>query len=206
MIGGAGQSGMPAYVRSGWRRGHLALVFALVLGFFWPVTAMAQDDRFNGTVILIRHALAPGTGDPAQFDLKDCRTQRNLDATGRRQARAIGQRLQAAALDFAGVYSSEWCRCLETAQLLGLGPVTPFHGLNSFYEGHVPRAATLAALEAKIASLPKTGKPVVMVTHFVTISALTNLAIESGGMVLLDLGTGKAREISLAAFAAPTGG
>jgi broad specificity phosphatase PhoE len=204
--GGTDWISLPLLVWPVYRQGLVGLVFALVLGVAWSSASLAQDDRFNGTVILIRHALAPGTGDPAQFDLKDCRTQRNLDETGRRQARAIGMQLQAAAVEFAAVYSSEWCRCLETAQLLGLGPVTPFHGLNSFYEGHAPRAATLAALDAKIASLPKDGKPIVMVTHFVTISALTNLAVSSGGMVLLDLGTGTAREITPAAFAASTGG
>ena len=99
-----------------------------------PATA-DNGDRFAGPVLFMRHALAPGTGDPSGFLVDDCRTQRNLDETGRRQARAIGAKLAAANLAFSGIYSSYWCRCLETAQILGLGAVTPFDGLNSFFQG-----------------------------------------------------------------------
>ena len=123
------------------------------------------------------------------FDLNDCRTQRNLDETGRRQARAIGKRIAAAKLNLAGIYSSEWCRCLETAQLLDLGAVTPFNGLNSFYQNLAPRDATLAKLTLKLANLPRDGAPVIMVTHYVTIQAVANIAVPSGGAVLYDLTT-----------------
>ena len=162
--------------------------------------AIAAETRFDGTVIFLRHALAPGNGDPKTFDLNDCRTQRNLDETGRQQARAIGKRIAAAKLNLAGIYSSEWCRCLETAQLLDLGAVTPFDGLNSFYQNHAPRDATLAKLTVKLNNLPRDGAPVIMVTHYVTIQAVTNIAVPSGGAVLYDLTTGYASELSLAAF------
>ena len=162
--------------------------------------AIAAETRFDGTVIFLRHALAPGNGDPKTFDLNDCRTQRNLDETGRRQARAIGKRIAAAKLNLAGIYSSEWCRCLETAQLLDLGAVTPFDGLNSFYQNHFPRDATLAKLNLKLANLPRNDAPVIMVTHFVTIKAIANIAVPSGGAVLYDLTTGYARELSPADF------
>ena len=186
---------------------YLLLAFAsgLVLALTLTNTSFATDKRFDGKVIFIRHALAPGNGDPANFNLKDCRTQRNLDETGRQQARAIGKRLVASGLEFAAIYSSEWCRCLETAQLLGLGPVTPFNGLNSFFEDHVPREPTLAKLAEKLADLPVDGKPIIMVTHFVTISAVSNIAVSSGGMMMLDLETGIARHIALAAFDPPEG-
>jgi phosphohistidine phosphatase SixA len=179
-----------------WKAGGLLAI--LLLAVTLPVKA--DDGRFDGTVIFLRHALAPGNGDPANFNLKDCQTQRNLDETGRMQARGIGKRIAAANLDLAGVYSSEWCRCLETALLLDLGPVTPFSGLNSFYENHAPRDATLAKLQAKLDSLPRDGAPVIMVTHYVTIQAITNIAVPSGGAVLFDLATGYARELSLLAF------
>ena len=162
--------------------------------------AIAAETRFDGTVIFLRHALAPGNGDPKTFDLNDCRTQRNLDETGRRQARAIGKRIAAAKLNLAGIYSSEWCRCLETAQLLDLGAVTPFDGLNSFYQNHAPRDATLAKLTVKLSNLPRDGAPVIMVTHYVTIQAVTNIAVPSGGAVLYDLTARSGRELSLAAF------
>ncbi len=181
------------------RFGKLAALLSILL---WTVTlpVLADDGRFDGTVIFLRHALAPGNGDPANFNLKDCATQRNLDETGRMQARGIGKHIAAANLILAGVYSSEWCRCIETALLLDLGPVTPFSGLNSFYENHAPRDATLAKLRAKLDSLPRDGAPVIMVTHYVTIQATTNITVPAGGAVLFDLATGYARELSLSAF------
>lgn len=69
-------------------------------------------------VVLMRHAVAPGTGDPAGFELDDCSTQRNLSERGREQARATGERFRANGVTDAAVYSSQWCRCLETARLL----------------------------------------------------------------------------------------
>ena len=162
--------------------------------------AIASETRFDGTVIFLRHALAPGIGDPKNFSRDDCQTQRNLNEIGRRQARVIGQRIAAAKLNVAGIYSSEWCRCLETARLLGLGDVTPFDGLNSFYQNHFPRDATLAKLNLKLANLPRNDAPVIMVTHFVTIKAIANIAVPSGGAVLYDLTTGYARELSPADF------
>ncbi len=181
------------------RLGQLAGLLFLISWLFGSV-AIASDTRFDGTVIFLRHALAPGIGDPKNFNKDDCRTQRNLDEIGRRQARAIGQRIAAAKLNLAGIYSSEWCRCLETARLLDLGAVTPFDGLNSFYQNHSPRDATLAKLNSKLANLPQNGAPVIMVTHYVTIQAVANIAVPSGGAVLYDLTTGYARELSLADF------
>lgn len=181
------------------RLGRLAGLFFLISWLFGSL-AIASETRFEGTVIFLRHALAPGNGDPKNFDLNDCHTQRNLDETGRRQARAIGKRIAAAKLNLAGIYSSEWCRCLETALLLDLGAVTPFDGLNSFYQNYVPRDATLAKLNSKLANLPHNGETIIMVTHYVTIQAVANIAVPSGGAVLYDLATGYARELSLTAL------
>ena len=89
---------------------------------------------------------------------------------------------------------------LETAQLLALGAVTPFDGLNSFYQSFAPRDTTLAKLKSKLDNLPRDGAPVIMVTHYVTIQAVANIAVPSGGAVLYDLTTGYGSELSLAAF------
>lgn len=184
------------------RLGRLVGLFFLITSFF-SVSTTASETRFDGTVIFLRHALAPGNGDPKNFDLNDCHTQRNLDEIGRRQARAIGKRIAAAKLKLAGIYSSQWCRCLETARLLDLGPVTQFDGLNSFFQNHAPRDTTLAKLTSKLDHLPQDGAPVIMVTHYVTIQAVANIAVPSGGAVLYDLTTGYARELPLAAFSPP---
>ena len=79
--------------------------------------------KAGGHILMIRHALAPGTGDPANFRIGDCSTQRNLDDRGRKQARAIGDWLRSKSITSARVYSSQWCRCLETAERLEMGSV-----------------------------------------------------------------------------------
>jgi broad specificity phosphatase PhoE len=145
-----------------------------------------------GRVLLLRHAQAPGFGDPPNFELSDCATQRNLDAGGRAQATGLGRRLAAAGVAGALVYSSQWCRCLETARLLALGPVEELPALNSFFGRPEERDAKIAALRAFLETLPPDGPPVVLVTHHVTIGALTGLSAASGGGVILALnGTGR---------------
>lgn len=140
-----------------------------------------------GRVLLLRHALAPGTGDPPGFRIDDCSSQRNLDPTGRQQARALGRRLAAAGVSSASLYSSQWCRCLETARLLDLGPVQPLPALNSFYGRAAERAARMAALRTFLARLPVDGRPVVLVTHQMTINEFTGAGTPSGGGSLFQL-------------------
>ena len=90
--------------------------------------ALWRAVRAGRAVAIMRHALAPGTGDPAGFRLDDCSTQRNLSAAGRQQAREIGARFRAHGIERARVFSSQWCRCRETAEGLGLGAVAALPG------------------------------------------------------------------------------
>ena len=188
-----------------WTRHHPRHFWLIALALLWPLLASPpaaadNSDRFGGTVMFMRHALAPGMGDPDNFSINNCNTQRNLDDTGRAQARAIGTKLAAANIKFSAIYSSYWCRCLETAQLLGLGAVTPFDGLNSFFQNHAPRDATLAKLRQKLDSLSPSAPATLMVTHAVTIRAITGLSVASGGVVIYDLKTGTARELALSSL------
>jgi len=148
-----------------------------------PLTELAKPGR----VLMLRHALAPGVGDPAKFELRDCATQRNLDATGRAQAAELGKRLAKAGVARAKVYSSQWCRCLETARLLEIGPVEELPQLNSFFRRAEAREPQTAALRDFLAKLPADGPPVVLVTHQVVISAVTGRGAVSGGGVILAL-------------------
>ena len=148
-----------------------------------PLAELTQPGR----VLMLRHAHAPGTGDPENFRLGDCRTQRNLDARGRAQAAALGARLKQAGVSRARVYASQWCRCLETARLLDLGPVEPLPALNSFFDRPHERETKVAALRAFLAGLASDGPPVVLVTHQVTITAITGRYMGSGTGVLLAL-------------------
>jgi len=168
----------------------------LVLAFAAHAAGPQAPDALArpGRVLMLRHANAPGIGDPRNFRLGDCSTQRNLDAAGRAQAAQLGARLAKAGVARAKVYSSQWCRCLETARLLKLGPVTELPALNSFFERAQDRDARVAALRTFLARLPPDGPPVVLVTHQVTITALTGDFTPSGGGVIFELnGSGTPR-------------
>jgi broad specificity phosphatase PhoE len=165
----------------------------VMLGGVTPLHAESEDAKAlaelakPGRVLMLRHALAPGFGDPPEFKIGDCATQRNLDAVGRRQARLLGARMRAAGIHKARVYSSQWCRCLETAHLLEFGKATPLPALNSFFGRSEKRAPQLAAVGELLAQLPQDGAPVVLVTHQVVISGITDRAVGSGGGYVLRL-------------------
>jgi phosphohistidine phosphatase SixA len=165
------------------------LTFMVLLA---PPGAAADDSLAaklteGGHVLMIRHAYAPGSGDPADFTVGDCTTQRTLNDRGRDQARAIGDWLRSRRVASARVYSSQWCRCLETAELLGLGPVTELPALNSFFQRPQDREPNLAALRRFLADQVADGSLIVLVTHFVTISAIAGQGVSSGDGVVLQL-------------------
>ena len=170
------------------RRDLLRCVFAAGLGAAVLPAAGAAQSAAGGTsglIVLMRHAEAPGVGDPPGLRLGDCATQRNLDDSGRAQARRVGERLRAFGIRQARVLSSQWCRCLETARLLGLGPVEELPALNSFFGRAGAGDAHVAGVRRFLAGLPAGGAPVVLVTHQVNITALTGVHPASGEAVLL---------------------
>lgn len=165
-----------------------ALAAALIL---LPLRPQAQEEGWAalqrpGVVVLLRHARAPGTGDPSEFRLGDCATQRNLDAAGREQARRIGDTLRAR--DFAPdeILTSRWCRCRDTADLLDLGPVEPFPPLDSFFRDRSTAEAQTRAVLAHLAARPE-GTESLLVTHQVNITALTGIYPSSGEAIIAEL-------------------
>ena len=143
----------------------------------------------NGAIVVFRHANAPGIGDPPGMRLDDCATQRNLDAQGREQARRIGERLRQHNVAVGAVWSSQWCRTRQTAELIESGPVREVPAFNSFFgdPARVP-AQTAAARELLLAW--RGPGALVVVTHQVNISAITGGATASGeGIVLRRMGT-----------------
>lgn len=161
-------------------------VFAACGAALADTIALAELGK-PGRALMLRHALAPGTGDPPGFRLDDCATQRNLDDRGRQQATRLGARLAGAGIKSASIYASQWCRCQETARLLQLGTVNALPALNSFYERPTERDANIAALRAFLAKLPVDGPPVILVTHQFTINAFTDAGTPSGGGSLFQL-------------------
>ncbi len=153
-----------------------------------------NDVRDGGYAVLLRHALAPGTGDPPEFELGDCSTQRNLSAAGQEQARRIGERLRELGLGDAPVFTSQWCRSSDTAYLLGLQPPEPLPALNSFFGRSQRRDQQMAALRRFLAA-HREGLTVVLVTHQVNITAATDVYPSSGEAVVTRILEGGALEV-----------
>lgn len=159
----------------------------LVLFLLLPGVAHANDWAAleePGAMAIMRHALAPGTGDPAAFEIGDCSTQRNLDDRGRAQARAIGAAFRERGIAFDRVLTSQWCRCRETADLLDLGEVSDAPALNSFFQDRSTRAKQTEEARALIA---EASGPMMLVTHQVNISALTGQFTRSGEVLVIRL-------------------
>ncbi len=190
------------------RRVLTALVFcAITLGLSSPPRAQGMSEaalwqavRDGEAFAIMRHALAPGTGDPASFDVADCATQRNLNGEGRDQARAIGQRFRDQGIGSAAVFSSAWCRCQDTAELLDLGEVTVLPSLNSFYQ-RSGRAEQTEATRQWLRNY-EGQRPLVLVTHQVNISALMGDFTRSGETLVGRIGEDGAIEF-LGSLGAP---
>lgn len=153
-------------------------------------SALWEKVKSGQHVVLMRHALAPGFSDPANFKVDDCSTQRNLSDTGRKQAQAIGERFKSAGINKAEVYSSQWCRCLETARLLGLGEVQALPIINSFFEQRSLEGDQTQALREWLLK-QDLSKPTVLVTHQVNITAISGVFPAPGEMVILSVESGK---------------
>ena len=139
--------------------------------------------NISANVIFLRHALAPGVGDPENFIKEDCSTQRNLNDKGRLQARLIGNYLRSTNLKFSQILTSEWCRCIDTAKELNLGQWTTFSGLNSFFQEYEKKDQVMNKLQKKLGSLGYSDLAL-FVTHQVVISEQTGIVPRSGEMVL----------------------
>lgn len=176
------------------KRFIFALVFAVFVSIL-PNQAVARDlaiwDKLQGTnprgyVLLMRHALAPGVGDPENFKLGDCSTQRNLSDQGRQDAREIGEWLKRRDIPILRVESSRWCRARETAELLGIGKVRANKNLDSLFEDADPIGDPQTAnIRKRIVAHRQTRGLLVMVGHFVNVSAVTGVGLESGEGVLV---------------------
>ena len=147
---------------------------------------IALDALRSGGALLLRHALTePGIGDPPGFRLNDCSTQRNLSVAGRTQARAAGNALRARGVTVDAVYSSAWCRCIDTAkEMFPELHVEVLPALNSFFAGQGDRERQTAALHQWITALDG-GRRVALVTHQVNVLALTGDNLAMGEAVVV---------------------
>jgi phosphohistidine phosphatase SixA len=153
-------------------------------------------DNLEANVIFLRHAVAPGSGDPENFDLMNCKTQRNLNESGRIQALTLGDFFRSSGVKFDNIFSSAWCRCKETTDLLNLGNWQIFNGLNSFFQGYADKKTTLRLLDEKLLDFSN-NELNLLVTHQVVITAVTGEIPPSGGIVIYNSETGASKLISL---------
>lgn len=143
-------------------------------------TAALAALQTPGHALLVRHALAPGHNDPAGFDLSQCHRQRNLDATGRAQAVRMGEWLRAQGVTPSIVYSSQWCRCMDTARLMGFEPIVPEISLNSIADMPGTEASKLRKLRRFLSTLSSGTGPAMLMTHSTIASHMIGGLLGSG--------------------------
>ena len=168
--------------------------FLLILLFISINSSIKADSNQNlinelkngGKLIFIRHAYAPGGGDPNNFDINDCNTQRNLSNSGREQAKNIGNFFKNNNIKIKNIYSSEWCRCKETA-LIAFNKFETKDFLNSFFSSEFAqnKDAQMNNLKEFIKN-NKSKQNLVFVTHYVVISESLNYLSSSGEIVVSD--------------------
>ena len=166
----------------------------LIIIFISLTTSIKADLNKNllnqledgGKLIFIRHAYAPGGGDPQDFNLNDCSTQRNLNNEGRKQAQYIGEFFKKNEIKIDKVLSSEWCRCKETARI-AFKNFSTNNFLNSFYSSKYAKNKDkqIKMLNNYVKKF-KSDKNLILVTHYVLISEVLNYAPSSGEIVVSD--------------------
>ena len=164
----------------------------LILGLLNFQTNVFSSDKIinqlksGGNIIFIRHAIAPGNGDPDNFNLKDCSTQRNLSKNGIEQSKKIGEFFKDNKIKVGKVLSSEWCRCKDTAKI-AFGNYETKNFLNSFYDERFAenKGKQILDFQKFIKNWNYSGN-LALVTHYVVISEILDLATSSGEILITD--------------------
>ena len=169
----------------------IKIIIFLLISFNTPIVANSNEDLKNllsegGKLIFIRHAYAPGTGDPDNFDILNCNTQRNLNEDGIQQSKSIGKFFLENNTMLNKVLSSEWCRCKQTAKYAFKNYETK-NFLNSFFSQKFAYNKLNQIKELKMYIERWDGKKnIIFVTHYVVILEVLNLPVSSGEIVVTD--------------------
>ena len=162
------------------------MIARLILLMLVLPASVARADKVDwtlldqpGSIVLFRHANAPGVGDPAGFTLGNCSTQRNLDARGRQEAEAIGAEFAKRGIPVGRVLTSQWCRARDTAELAFPGRVVDEPAFNSFFGDRAKAQAQTSTAKRILQDWRGTGAFVVS-THQVNITELTGIWPASG--------------------------
>ena len=167
----------------------------IILILFISLTSSVKADskkniienlKAGGKLIFIRHAYAPGGGDPENFNIYDCSTQRNLSESGRIQSKKIGNFFKENKIKIKNVYSSEWCRCKETASLAFKSFKTKSF-LNSFFSSKFAhkKKSQIKDFQKFLNNWDKKNN-LIFITHYVVISEILNYPPSSGEIVVSD--------------------
>jgi len=169
----------------------ITIIIFLLISFNLPLKVNSSNDiqkafNGNGKLIFIRHAYAPGGGDPDNFDISNCTTQRNLNTKGIEQSINIGKFFLKNDIVIGKVLSSEWCRCKKTAEYAFKNYETR-NFLNSFFSKKFSHNKDSQIKELKKYIKNWDGKDnLIFVTHYVVIMEVLNLPVSSGEIVVTD--------------------
>lgn len=206
---------------------HLILCFCFAVVLCLPTTILQASEisnlqQLSGTLkdnskvasyaLLVRHALAPGTGDPQEVVIDDCSTQRNLNDEGREQSARIGRLLQQAGLPDLEIFTSQWCRCRETAEIARgslmrasgsasadkLPQVEDLPALNSFFSQYEERESQTVEVKQWLDDRAQSGteRLALLVSHQVNITALSGAYPSSGEIVVVEFRDGEVNVIA----------
>jgi phosphohistidine phosphatase SixA len=164
----------------------LLLIFLIIYNHSYANSDLVTALQEGKKLVFIRHALAPGGGDPENFDLDDCSTQRNLDSSGISQAKKIGQFFNDNNIKIDQVLSSEWCRSQDTAKN-AFKYYKTFNALNSFFSSKFAKNKDKQMKDLK-AFVKKwdSKKNIIFVTHYVVILETLNTTVGSGEIIVAD--------------------
>ena len=164
----------------------LVIIFFVFLNSAFSNEKLINSLKEGGKLIFIRHAYAPGNGDPKNFNLKDCSSQRNLNQEGINQSKKIGLFFTRNKIQIDKVLSSEWCRCKDTAKY-AFNDYKIFDALNSFYDSKFKKNKTKQIKDLKkYISSWNSKKNLVLVTHYVVISETISVGSSSGEIIVSD--------------------
>jgi phosphohistidine phosphatase SixA len=168
----------------------ISLILNLFLFFLFTFQINAAEQAWKlaqegDKIILIRHSLAPGGGDPVGFKINDCKTQRNLNQTGIKQSKKMGKLFKKNNVPIDVVLSSQWCRCKDTAKY-AFGDYKVFTALNSTFQSPYNKneAKQLKELYEFVSQWEGDGRNLILVTHYSIITAATNAVPSSGEIVI----------------------
>ncbi len=167
---------------------HFKIIILIILFLFNHISHADENIveilKKNDNIIFIRHSLAPGSGDPENINLNDCKTQRNLNSEGIKQSKKIGNFFKKNDIKVEHIFSSEWCRCKDTA-FYAFNNYKTFNALNSFYseQFYKNKNKQIKNLKKFISNWDNNSN-LVLVTHYVVISEILGIAAGSGEIIV----------------------